>query len=70
MGEVAGKCRARNIFKELPLFEHVLVRVICEETGDIFFIFVFFICLWQISVIRFSKVGERDVNTSLASSSQ
>lgn len=59
VGEVAGKCRARSIFKELPLFERVLVGVICEETGDIFFIFVYFICFWQISIIRFSNVGER-----------
>ena len=38
---VAGKCRARSIFKELPSFEHVLMGVIGQEMEDIFFIFQF-----------------------------
>lgn len=69
MGEVERKCRARSISKKLPLFEHVLVGVIYEETAYSF-IFVFFICFWQFSIIRFPKVKETNVNTFLASSSQ
>lgn len=54
--------------KGTPSFEHVLMGVIGQEMGE-FFIFQF-ICFWQISIIRFSKVGETDVSTFLAFSSQ
>lgn len=58
MREVERKCRAKSISKKLPLFEHVLVGVIYEETAYFFHICVFHLFL----AIFYHKVpkGEGD----------